>query len=129
MAITKVTTRNTKAELVAAYNELPKELKAAKTGKNGESGKNGDAAAGASAAALVASGAAPDGQELSIADIVARLQALTASIGESSSALQSKLTAEATALHRLRSEAAALIEQLKALHEIEVGADTLPTLL
>jgi hypothetical protein len=124
MAITKVSTKNTKQELVTAYNQLAKELKAAAAGKSAEP-------AGSSAPAGGGGGGndGGDGDELSIADIVARLQALTLSIGESSSSLQSALSAEATILHRMRKEADAFIEQLKVLHEIEVAADTLDTLI
>jgi DNA repair exonuclease SbcCD ATPase subunit len=122
MATTKVSIKNTKQELVAAYNQLAKELKTVKT----SGGASEAAAAGAPAGGGDAGGG--DG-ELSIADIVERLKALTLSIGESSSALQSALSAEATELHRLRAEADGFIEQLRALHEIEVGPDTLSTLI
>lgn len=122
MATTKVSTKNTKQELVAAYNQLAKELKAAKAG--------GGEAAAASAPAGGGDAGGDDGDgELSIPDIVARLKALTLSIGESSSSLQSALSAEATELQRLRAEADGFIEQLKTLHEIEVGPDTLSTLI
>jgi chromosome segregation ATPase len=124
MATTRVTTKNTKQELVAAYNQLAKELKAAKAG-----GAQGESA-GASAPAGGGDGGGSDGGgELSIPDIVARLKALTLSIGESSSSLQSALSAEATELHKLRTEATSLIEQLGTLHEITVGPDTLDTLI
>lgn len=123
MATTKVSTKNTKQELVTAYNQLAKELKAAKAG--------GGEAAGAGAAAPAGGGDAggDDDGQLSISDIVERLKALTLSIGESSSSLQSALSAEATALHRLRSEADGFIEQLKTLHQLDVGPDTLTTLV
>jgi len=123
MATTKVSTKNTKQELVTAYNQLAKELKAAKaSGGGSESG-------GASAPAGGGDGGGGDGDELSISDIVERLKALKISIGESSSSLQSALSAEATVLHRLRSEADGFIEQLKTLHGITVGPDTLDTLV
>jgi chromosome segregation ATPase len=122
MATTKVSTKNTKQELVTAYNQLAKELKAVKaSGGGAESG-------GASAPAGGGDGGG-DGDELSIPDIVERLKALTLSIGESSSSLQSALSAEATVLHRLRGEADGFIEQLKTLHGITVAADTLATLI
>ena len=123
MATTKVSTKNTKQELVTAYNQLAKELKAAKAG-GGES-----ASASAAAPAGGGDGGGDDGDELSIPDIVERLKALTLSIGESSSSLQSALSAEATVLHRLRTEADAIIEQLSTLHGITVGPDTLDTLV
>jgi chromosome segregation ATPase len=120
---TKVSTKNTKQELVTAYNQLAKELKAATAGKSTAEPTAAAAAGGGG------SNDGGDGDELSIADIIARLQALTLSIGESSSSLQSALSAEATVLHRMRTEADAFIEQLKVLHQIEVTADTLDTLI
>ena len=111
MATTKVSTKNTKQELVSAYNQLAKELKAIKAGGGGAEG-------GAAAPAGGGDGGGGDGDELSIPDIVERLKALTLSIGESSSSLQSALSAEATVLHRLRAEADGYIEQLKTLHGI-----------
>jgi chromosome segregation ATPase len=122
MATTKVSTKNTKQELVTAYNQLAKELKAVKAG-------GGAAEGGAAAPAGGGDGGGGDGDELSIPDIVERLKALTLSIGESSSSLQSALSAEATVLHRLRSEADGYIEQLKTLHGITVAPDTLDTLV
>ena len=122
MATTKVSTKNTKQELVSAYNQLAKELKAIKAGGGGAEG-------GAAAPAGGGDGGGGDGDELSIPDIVERLKALTLSIGESSSSLQSALSAEATVLHRLRAEADGYIEQLKTLHGITVGPDTLDTLV
>lgn len=120
---TKVTTKNTKQELVAAYNQLAKELKAAKAGGGESSGGSASAPSGGDS-----NGVGSDG-ELSIPDIVERLKALTLSIGESSSSLQSALSAEATELAKLRAEADSLIEQLKTLHDITVGPDTLATLI
>lgn len=112
MAITKVSTKNTKQELVDAYNQLARELKAAK-----------------SAPSEPSSAASSDDGELSIADIVQRLKTLTLSIGESSSSLQSALSAEATELQRLRGEADGYIDQLKTLHGIDVGPGTLAELI
>jgi chromosome segregation ATPase len=122
--VTKVTTKNTKQELVTAYNQLAKELKAAKAGGGESSGGGGSAPSGGDGSGGIGS----DG-ELSIPDIVERLKALTLSIGESSSSLQSALSAEATELQKLRTEADSLIEQLKTLHDITVGPDTLATLI
>lgn len=121
---TKISTRNTKTEIVAAYNELAKELKALKASK----GKS-EAASAAAPAGGGGGSEDDDGDDLSISDIVGRLQALTASIGESSSSLQSNLTVEATTLTRLRSEAEGLIAQLGSLHGLEVSAETLDTLI
>ncbi len=123
MATTKITTKNTKQELVSAYNQLAKELKALKASGGG------DSAGAAAPAGGGGDGGGGDGDMLSIPDIVERLKALTLSIGESSSALQSALSAEATELQRLRAEAEGYIEQLKTLHEITVGPDTLDALV
>lgn len=111
-----VTSRDTKAEILRAYNDLAKEFKALQKQKS------------APAATASAASAADDG-EMSIADIVTRLSGLTANIGESASTLQTELTAEATRLQGLREQADGLIAELKALHGIEVGDDTLDTLI
>lgn len=118
MAITKVSTRNSKQELVDAYNQLAKELKAAKSAPSEPAATAGGGGSGGDG-----------GGELSIADIVERLKSLTLSIGESSSSLQRALSAEATELQRMRAEADGYIEQLAALHGIEVGAGTLAALI
>lgn len=113
----KVTTRNTKAELVAAYKELAKEFSALKAQKD-------------AAPEMKALPPAPgEDSELSIADIINRLKGLTASIGESASALQGNLTVEATTLSTLREEGKALIVELKDLHGIEVSEDSLDKLI
>lgn len=124
MATTKLTSKNTKQQIMAAYNELAKELKAAKSGAQ--------AAPSAAASAPAGGGSSSGnghGRELSISDIVGRLEALTLNIGESSSSLQRALSAEATVLHRMRAEADAFIEQLSGLHQLEVASDTLDTLI
>ncbi len=113
----KFTSRDTKAEILRGYNELVKQYKALEKQKS----------AGAPAAAPAASGG--DAGEMSIADIVTRLQGLTANIGESSSSLQTELTAEATRLQSMRSDADGLISELKSLHGIEVGPDSLDQLI
>ena len=112
---TKLSTRNSKQELLDAYNQAAKELKAAKSAP--------------APAASSSSSSDDDGGEMSIADIVERLKALTLNIGESSSSLQKALSAEATELSRLRAEADGFIDQLKTLHDIKVGPDTLAKLI
>jgi hypothetical protein len=121
MATTRITAKSSKQDVMAAYNQAIRDLKAAKAGP-------GAAEAGGVAAGVVDAGELGDG-DISISGIVERLKALTLSIGESSSSLQSALSAEATTLHRLRGEADGYIEQLKTLHEIVVTPDTLDTLL
>lgn len=119
----KVTTRNTKAEIIAAYNAAVRELKALKAQKNAAPKPAKAQAAAPAPAQPVANG------EVSIADIITRLQGLTTNIGESSSTLQGELTTEATELADLREKADAVIKELGALHGIEVSDETLGELV
>ena len=122
----KVTTRNTKSDIIKAYNELAKEFKALKA----EMSKAASAPAAAEPKASPAAKASPaPSGEMSIADIITRLKRLTSNIGESASTLQGKLTGEITVLQTLRKEADGLIEELEKLHDIEVGDDSLDALI
>jgi hypothetical protein len=112
----KVTSRDTKSEIITAYNELAKQYKALEKQK------------GAAPSAGAAPAADDDG-EMSIADIVTRLRGLTTSIGESASLLQTELTAEATVLNDVRDQASGIVKELETLHQIEVGPDSLDTLI
>ena len=123
--MTKITTRNTKQEIIAAYNAATKELKALKA--------KGTAAPPASQKALPPSPEEPvrpkANGELSVADIIASLRSLTTSIGESASSLQSELTTEATELQRIREQASAVTRELQTLHGIEVSEGSLAELI
>lgn len=116
----KVTTRNTKSEIIAAYNAAVRELKSLKAQRK--------AAPKAPAAPAAPAPEAANG-EMSISDIITRLQGLTTNIGESASTLQSELTAEATTLAELRTKADAVITELGTLHSIEVTDETLGELV
>jgi len=121
----KLTSRDTKAEILRAYNELAKEYKALEKQK----GASAPAGGGGGGSGSSSSSSASDDGEMSIADIITRLQGLTASIGESASSLQTELTTEATKLHGLRQSASGIIGELESLHDIEVGPDTLAQLI
>ena len=114
----KLTSRNTKAEILSAYNAAVRELKNLKSQKSAPKAK-----AAVEAPAPVAEG------EVSIADIVRRLQGLTTNIGESASALQGDLSTEATTLAELRERADGVITELGTLHAIEVSDQTLGELI
>ncbi|MEM9461248.1 MAG: hypothetical protein AAGF11_44200 [Myxococcota bacterium] len=119
----KVTTRNTKSEIIAAYNAAVRELKALKAQR-----KAAPKAPAAPAGPAGPAGPAANG-EMSVADIITRLQGLTTNIGESASTLQGELTAEATTLAELRTKADAVITELGTLHGIEVTDETLGELV
>ncbi len=111
----KVTSRDTKAEILSAYNAALRELKALKAQKKAAPSQK---APSASPAPAVADG------EMSISDIITRLRGLTTNIGESASTLQGELTAEATTLVELRAKADAVTAELKALHDLDVTEAT-----
>ena len=115
----KVTTRNTKAEIIKLYNELVKELKALKAQKKAAPEPMPPGSAEVEA----------ESGEMTVADIVARLEGLTSNIGDAASVLQGRLTTEVAALDKLREEADSLIAELKSLHEIEVSDDSLDALI
>lgn len=110
----KITTRNTKSEIIAAYNALSKELRAAKAKGNAPAQKALPPSPTAKEATSKGS------SELSIADIIRSLRGLTTHIGESASTLQGELTAEATQLEEIREQANAVTADLEALHGITV---------
>jgi len=112
----KITNRNTKAEIISAYNAAVRELKVLQAQK----GAAPRAQQQQKALPPAASEVAASGGEVSIADIITRLRGLTTNIGESASALQGELTTEATALGGLRQRAEAVTEELRSLHGIEV---------
>lgn len=115
----KFTNRNTKAEILSAYNALVKDYKALKSQKS----------APAKAAPRAAAPASADDGEMTIASIIEKLSSLTVSIGESASALQGDLTGEATQLQNMRQEAETLTARLETIHNIEVHEDTLDELV
>ncbi|MCX4242285.1 coiled-coil domain-containing protein [Paraliomyxa miuraensis] len=116
-----VTNKSTKTEILSAYNSAMRELKALRAQQSADPKPM--------KALPPAPGEAPAGGELSIADIITRLRGLTTNIGESASALQGNLTAEATTLTSLRDRASAVTSELQALHGIDVGDDTLAELV
>ncbi|MCA9709142.1 MAG: hypothetical protein KDK70_25080, partial [Myxococcales bacterium] len=115
----KVTSRDTKADILRAYTDLAKEFKALQKQKGAPAPAGGGGGGGSD----------DDDGELSIDDIIGRLQGLTANIGESSSSLQTDLTAEATKLQSLRAQADGIIAELKNLHDIAVGPEILGQLI
>ena len=117
----KISTRSTKTEILAAYNAMAKELKALKA--------KARTAPAPAQKALPPSPAEAAAKEVSIGDIIRSLRDLTTSIGESSSALQRELTAEATQLIELREQANSVTNDLKTLHDIEVDEDSLAQLI
>ncbi len=116
-----VTNRSTKTEILSAYNAAMRELKALKS--------QPPAARPAMKALPPSPSETAAGGEMSIADIITRLKGLTTNIGESASALQGELTAEATTLAKLREQAEAVTGELRTLHGIEVTEDALAELI
>lgn len=119
----KITTRNTKSEIMAAYNALNKELRALKA--------KGPAVAAAPKALPPSPSevAAKASGELTVTGIIESLRGLTTRIGDSTSTLQGSLTTEATELQRVREQADAVTDDLQALHGIEVSEGSLAELI
>lgn len=120
----KITTRNTKSEIMAAYNALARELKALKA-KATQAPKAAPKALPPSPAEVQAKA----NGELSIGDIISSLRGLTTSIGESASSLQGELATEATELQQIREQADAVTRDLQSLHGIEVDENSLSELI
>lgn len=120
-----VTNRSTKSEIFSAYNAAMRELKTLRA----QQGAAASTPKAMKALPPAPSEAQASGGEISIADIITRLRGLTTSIGESASALQGGLTTEATTLATLRERAQTVTNELRTLHGLEVGDDTLSQLV
>lgn len=125
-----ITSKNTKQEILDAYNSLSREhRKLQKEHEDLQKQKGGAAPAPAAAAPAAA---APSAVKAAgdVASIVSGLTTLRASLGGSASALQQRLTAEATRLSGLRQQAGEILTNLRELHQIEdVQSDTLGELI
>lgn len=114
--MSKVSTKNTKPELVKAYNDLLKQYKALESQSGG-------------AAAVAGGDDGDDGGEVDIGGIVQGLVALRARFGDAARTLQQKLTTEATTLGELREGIDDNIRHLAELHGITAADGTLDQLL
>ncbi len=123
-AIRKVSNRDTKAQILAAYNDLAKAYRALES-------KKAAAPASAPKQAAPTPKAAPagDASGADVEDVIRKLQTIRAHIGESCSGLQQDLTTEATSLEALRTAVSETLNRLKHLHGIEVGDNTLADLI
>lgn len=124
-----VSSRNTKAEILKAYNALLKDHQNLQKNYQSLSNQKSAPAAAPKAAApkkvVVKAGAAPS----SVAEIIAGISSLRSGVGDSTGTLQSKLTAEATKLAEIREEAAGHIADITGLHGIELSENTLVELI
>ena len=111
--MSKVSTKNTKQELVKAYNDLLKQYKALESQGGGAAAAVGD----------------EDEGETDIAGIIAGLGSLRARFGDAARGLQRALTSEATELAELRAGIDTNVRHLAELHGISAGEGTLDELL
>jgi len=120
-----VSARDTKAQILKAYNDLQRQLKQAQSDLT----KAKKQKAGPAAPAAPLAGAPAVVQATDIASVLSGLEGLRKGFGESSGELQSRLTTEAEALSAIREEIAAIVAALKEVHDVEPGDDTLQTLI
>ncbi len=124
---TRVTSSNTKAQIMAAYKEALAEAKA----KDNEIKrlqrelKSAQSTTSAAAPAAKSSTGAP----ATVAGVVASLEGLGEGFGNAVSGLSGTLSEEATRLEALRAESAALTNELRELHGIDVQDGTLGGLI
>jgi hypothetical protein len=118
MSKTKVTERDTKAAILAAYQELNEELKVLKTDATPRQVRVQPCADACNSPNLD-----------SIDSVFCDLERLRGSFGGTASTLQSKLTVEAERLATLRNQVEVQLSQLKTLHQITPSKDTLSQLI
>jgi hypothetical protein len=128
----KPTDKNTKAEILTAYNQLADEKKALETQvKNAQ--KQPAAPAPTPTATVVkeetkaAMNAIPSKDKVNFT--IANLDSLQLGFGSAVSELSEKLTIEAAKLAEIRESVAEEMADLKALHTLEVKEDTFETLI
>jgi hypothetical protein len=111
------TSKSTKQEILEAYGELARELKAL---------KENSAAKPTRASAPEAAPSAPTKETTAVNfdDLTRDLDSIRTRFGDASSALQQQLLREAGRLEGLRAEIAGYTEHLGTLHGIAVGDDT-----
>lgn len=131
MSKPKVTERDTKAAILAAYEELNAEIKQLQSDKSRPRIPISlEAASGAPVSSSAAAAPTPQGaQAAGIDGLLIDLERLRGSFGGTASALQAKLTAEAERLSALRAQADLQTSQLKGLHQITPAKDTLASLI
>lgn len=122
MQIQKFTSRNTKTEILKAYNELAKAYRDLESAK--PASPTTTALVKSTPAAAPAAPARVDGL-LSVEDVIAQLSRLSERIGASTGTLQQRLTNEATRLEALREQSAACVSRLAELHNISFDDATL----
>jgi hypothetical protein len=123
MSKTKVTERDTKAAILAAYEELNSEIKQLQS-ENRRARTQPVAPEMRSAA-----GGSPPTDGGGIDSVFLALAELRRSFGGTANALQGKLTYEAERLGALRHQVEAQLAQLEALHQIKPDRETLSTLI
>lgn len=118
--MSKVTSRDTKAKILAAYNELYNDHSELQKAYNKLKDRGGSSAARPAAAAAPVK---PAGGKFNLSDIISSLGGLKASFGDSTAVLQQKLTTEVTALQNITSEIASHQAELASLYNVEDVTD------
>lgn len=128
----KISDRNTKAEILAAYQELQNEKSALESQfeKSSNSNSNGNNSNIPVAAEPTQSLSLSDSNKPKMQQVLENLTLLQAGFGGAVSELSEQLTREATQLQELKKNVAMELEQLKSLHGLdEVNDETLDILV
>jgi hypothetical protein len=124
----KVGDRNTKAEILAAYEELKKEKSSLQSQLNKLSSAKNQNGSGKSEAFILKNGSVP--KQSKMQQTIDGLTLLQSSFGNAISELSEQLTQEATILQNLQQAVELELQQLNELHSLEsVQDETLETLI
>jgi hypothetical protein len=128
MPIKRPTEKNTKSEILTAFDELAKEKKALEAqlllGKELEQPRNGKSAPSPE---ITVNSTPPNKQKME--SIIEQLNRLQLNFGGAVSDLSEKLTAEALKLQEVRQSVAEEVQQLETLHGLQVTEDSLDALI
>ncbi|MGB3192817.1 MAG: hypothetical protein WBB43_25695 [Limnoraphis sp.] len=130
----RVSDRNTKAEILEAYQELKNENSSlqseVKQSTNGNSNGNGNSKNGTVATEPIKTLNSSSSKKPKMQQVLENLTLLQTGFGGAVSELSEQLTCEATQLQELQKNVNLELEQLKALHDLEaVSDDTLDVLV
>ncbi len=126
----KLTTRNTKNEILDAYNDLVKQLELTKKNKVDKVDQTSASTKQAKNIPNTETTSKPIiDQPISVKDVIKNLQGLQSQFSESANVLQQKLSTEALHLQALHNEVASYTQHLQTLHNIEVNDDSLQQLM
>lgn len=127
--VKRPTTRASKDQILAAFDQLSSEYKKLSQGAAGAAPAKETRVAQASETRTTPRADEARAEETSIEGTIAALLALRGGFGGAVSGLSAKLTAEASRLTDLRGEVDNQAKQLAELHELKITDDTLDTVI